>query len=89
MSAAKKLTFECPDCSRAEGGYYTRSEAKFAQHLMDEHAYRPGQTGNEIARQMSKAQQAQNRIPARCVGQPALRCARRRNDPGWRMAKAE
>jgi hypothetical protein len=44
---ADKITFECPE----QGcGFSTESEAKFASHLIDVHAFRPGQVGRVLAK---------------------------------------
>ena len=41
-----KITFTCPE----QGcGFSTESEAKFASHLTDVHAFRPGQVSRVIA----------------------------------------
>jgi hypothetical protein len=44
---ADKITFECPE----QGcGFFTESEAKFASHMIDVHAFRPGQVGRVLAK---------------------------------------
>ncbi|MCU1239880.1 MAG: hypothetical protein JWO71_606 [Candidatus Acidoferrum typicum] len=44
---ADKITFECQeqDC-----GFSTMSETKFVSHLIDVHAFRPGQVGRVLAK---------------------------------------
>jgi hypothetical protein len=43
----EKITFECPE----QGcGFSTKSERKFASHLIDVHAFRPGQVGRVLAK---------------------------------------
>jgi len=42
-----KITFECPE----QGcGFSTESESKFASHLIDVHAFRPGQVSRVLAK---------------------------------------
>src|SRR5258707_11339178 len=42
-----KITFECPE---QECEFSTKSEAKFVSHLIDVHAFRPGQVGRALAK---------------------------------------
>jgi hypothetical protein len=46
---ADKITFTCPE--REHGcEFSTKSEAKFVSHLIDVHAFRPGQVGRVLAK---------------------------------------
>jgi hypothetical protein len=43
----EKITFECPE----QGcGFSTQSETKFASHLIDVHAFRPGRVSRVLAK---------------------------------------
>ena len=47
MSLADKITFECPEPGC---GFSTTSETQFVAHLIDVHAFRPGQVSRVLAK---------------------------------------
>ena len=48
------MKFVCKDCNQLGNTVKPMSETRFAQHLEQEHAYTPHQTGREVQRQERK-----------------------------------